>query len=267
MIRKLYLRLYYLLQRLWLKIALKDENQVFSRSLKGLKFECSNKWAYLSALQEIYIDETYAIDPRISVDNILDIGANFGFSVAFLKQKYPNSRIVAFEADGEIFKFLNKNVTQNNLTNVELINGAAWIKDDTLTFHQDCSQGGSLIKSDLHSKSMSVKAYDIRRYTDKKWDLLKLDVEGSETAIIEHIGNNLRNFKLVFIEYHEHKAEVGSLSKILSQLEANGFKYSFQPIFGSESLFQEYKANKAFDLQLNIFAIKKDLLKDLSINQ
>ncbi len=252
----------YFIERYWFKISLRDDNQLFVRSLKGNKFFCTNRWAFLSALKEIYIDECYRIDPNYKINGILDIGANFGFSIGYFKQHFPAARITAFEADSFIFGYLQKNITENNLKDVEIINAAAWIKDEILEFHQDFSQGGSLKKSDIHSAKISIEAKNIKPYTSTKdYDLLKIDIEGSETELIKHIGADLKNFKLVFIEYHESKGEIGSLSNILQLLEENGFKYSLTKILGSGNLFSDYVHSTAFDLQLNIHAVKKELLK------
>lgn len=265
MIEKKILKLYYYLQRVWLKFALRDPKQEFKRSINGTTFTCNNKWAYLSALQEIYLDECYSINPKISIKKILDIGANFGFSVAYFKNHFPHSEIIAFEADRDIFRYLEMNIEKNSLPNVKLFNGAAWIENGFLSFHQDFSQGGSIRKSAIHKSVIDIKSFDLRDLTkENNFDLLKMDIEGSEVELIEHISADLKQFKLIFIEYHESRGEVGKLSRILKVLEDNGFKYSFSKIYGTESLFRSYISNSAFDYQLNIFAARADQLSLLS---
>lgn len=264
MLHKLFLKLQYFFQRKLLKITLKNEKDPFERTLNGNRFYIQNKWSYLSALKEIYIDECYKLTNSIKIQSVLDIGANLGFSVAYFKTQFPECKITAFEADPSIFEYLQKNVSSNQFTGVTLMNGAAWVQDGELEFHQDHSQGGSLQRSELHKNTTKVKTFDLRRIinTSGPWDLLKIDVEGAETAILTHIQNDLKDFKAIFIEYHEHKGKIGSLSQLLNILEVNGFKYSISPIYGSKNIFNEYVSNEAFDLQLNIHAVKLNLLEN-----
>lgn len=264
MLHKLILQFYYLFQRAILKLTLKNDKEIFERKLMGHRFLIQNKWSYLSALKEIYIDECYSLSKSLKINSILDVGANLGFSVAYFKGQFPDSKIVAFEADPVIFDFLKKNVARNNFTNVTLINGAAWVDEGMLEFHQDHSQGGSLLKTDLHKTTTNVKTYDLRKVIRDSggWDLLKIDVEGAEVKILDHIKDDLKTFKAIFIEYHECKKNIGGLSHLLKVLEDNNFKYSISPIYGTKNIFNEYIANDAFDLQLNIHAVRMDLLAD-----
>lgn len=230
----------------------------------GNKFVCQNKWSYLSALKEIYIDECYQISEKLQIDSILDVGANLGFSIAYFKKQFPDCRITAIEADPKIFNFLERNIKNNNFNRVTLLNGAAWTQDGEMDFFQDHSQGGSLHKSNIHVEATKIKTYDLKKIIDSSsnWDLLKIDVEGAEVELLTHIQNELKIFKAVFIEYHEHKEKSGQLSQLLKILEENGFKYSLSPIFGSQNILKEYFSNNAFDLQLNIHAVKMNYLKD-----
>lgn len=259
---KLFLKFYDLFERLFLKVSLKNEQEIFHRHFMGNKFSCQNKWSFLSAIKEIYIDECYKISSKININSILDVGANLGFSIGYFKKQFPDAQITAFEADPQIFRLLKNNVLSNNLSNVSLINGAAWIHDGKLEFFQDHSQGGSLIKTKLHTDKIETKCYDIKKFVDNsQWDLLKIDVEGAEIEIIKHLADSIHKFKLVFIEYHEDKNKTGRLSDILGILERTEFKYSLFPVFGSLNLFSEYHENEAFDLQLNIHAARIDQIK------
>ena len=56
------LKLYYFFQRLILKITLKSDSETFARRLMGNKFSCQNKWSYLSAIKEVYIDKCDIFD-------------------------------------------------------------------------------------------------------------------------------------------------------------------------------------------------------------
>src|SRR5207248_7768176 len=56
----------------------------------------------------------------------IDVGANIGtFTIPAAKHVGSLGKVVAIEASPEVFKVLQKNVTQNNAANVELIGSAA----------------------------------------------------------------------------------------------------------------------------------------------
>jgi len=55
---------------------------------------------------------------------IIDGGENIGLSVIYFKQAYPNSRLIAFEPDPDIFKILENNCENIALTKVKLVNKA-----------------------------------------------------------------------------------------------------------------------------------------------
>jgi FkbM family methyltransferase len=75
---------------------------------------------------------------------IYDCGANIGVSALYYKILYPGSIIKAFEADSNIAGILKSNLTVNNIQGVDVINKAAWINNDGVTFNVDNADGGSV---------------------------------------------------------------------------------------------------------------------------
>lgn len=257
--KRLFLKIRYIVERGLFKIMPKRDSYV--RKLDGYSFKFSDKWSYLSALKEIYIDEVYKIHPKISIQSCLDVGANLGFSVAYFKRRFPQAHITAVEADPEIFNFLEANILANDLKSVELIRGAAWVRNEKVMFHQDHSQGGALSEHSTHKSNVMIAAFDLKEIIkSRSWDLLKLDIEGAEAEILQHVSDEIGRFKFIFIEYHESTFEIGRLSGILSLLEENGFKYSVTKVHGTENMFFSYDRKSRFGLQLNIHAVKNDIV-------
>ena len=70
-------------------------------------------WTYL----ELFLNESYKFIPRSEKNDpiIIDCGANIGVSVVYFKKLFPKSKIIAFEPDPFLFKYLKKNIEKNGL--------------------------------------------------------------------------------------------------------------------------------------------------------
>ena len=72
--------------------------------------------SFLSAYNSIFVESCYDfISTRVDKPHILDCGANIGLGTLFFKQRYPDSTVIAYEADPQIFQILKKNVADNHL--------------------------------------------------------------------------------------------------------------------------------------------------------
>ena len=88
-------------------------------------------------------------------------------------------------------------------------------------------------------------------------DFLKMDIEGAETEAIL-ASRNLRHVPQLFVEYHSFKGADQSLSALLEKLSSSGFRYYIHSHFCSPRPLTEEKLQLGLDLQLNIFAIRKN---------
>ena len=74
--------------------------------------------------REIWVHHAYYIDDLESPKRIVDMGAHIGLATLYFAQMYPEAKIVAYEPDHANFELLTKNISENNLLNVELIQAA-----------------------------------------------------------------------------------------------------------------------------------------------
>src|SRR6478672_5618518 len=75
-----------------------NPGKVRSHILFGKEFFFINPSELMHGLNEIFIEEVYkqSLPPN---PYIIDCGANIGLSVIYLKQMFPDARIIAFEPD------------------------------------------------------------------------------------------------------------------------------------------------------------------------
>lgn len=212
----------------------------------------------ISTYNGIFENEVYKFDSLTKHPLIIDLGANIGLSVLYFKQLYPNAKIIALEADPNIFKFLEKNISSFQLKEVTLINKAAYHFNTVLHFLAEGADGGKIAEGSIGT--IEVEAIDVYTLFPENTiiDFLKIDIEGAEVRVLERFGEKLKFVKKVFIEYHsETKIFPQELSKIFSILENYGFRYHVQHLYNKQTPFLNFKeTDNSFDLQLEIFAWK-----------
>lgn len=210
-------------------------------------------------IKDIFIEQIYSYRSKSETPVIYDCGANIGLSILFFKEIYPNCKIKAFEADKNIFKYLEKNITKNKIQNIELFNNAVWVNNETLFFNSEGADGGSLVGNNNSIEKQEVQGIrlkDMLLNEENVVDFLKIDIEGAETAVIFDCNEALSKVNNICIEYHSFLNTPQELDKILSVLSRNGFRYHIETINHKNQPFLNKNNWNNMDLQLEIFGYK-----------
>jgi FkbM family methyltransferase len=225
-------------------------------SVHGWDLVVPDAASFLSTYRELFVNGIYSFESADPAPRILDLGANIGLSVLFFKRQHPAARIVAFEADPEIFSYLERNVRANGLQDVELINAAAWVADTTLRFLPDGADGGRVAgPGQGGAQATEVKAVNLSAFLNgRSFDFLKMDVEGAENQLLPAIRHHLRAVPRLFVEYHSRVGEKQELAGLLSLLSAEGFRVHLHSPHPSRAPFLGVAPVAGFDLLLNVFA-------------
>ena len=211
--------------------------------------------SFLFMQGEIFEQQIYRFQADGQTPYIIDGGANIGLSVIYFKELYPQSRIVAFEPDDEVFLTLQKNVQERGYENVELLRRALWSSETELSFMREGADGGRLSQGD-DLKSKTVRTARLRDYLDRKVDFLKLDVEGAETEIMIDCEDLLGNVENLFVEFHSFVDSPQTLHTVINILANAGFRLHIHPPVTSPQPFFYRHVNLGMDMQLNIFAFR-----------
>ena len=229
--------------------------QPISIKLNNLELTAPDAASFASMYEEIYVDRIY--ETSESIGRVLDLGSNIGISVLWFQEFYPESEVVAYEADRDIFKYLENNT--KNCKGVSIINEAVWHRDEILQFNPEGADAGRISDDQGTEKSVAVQAKDIRKILDEKgpFDYIKMDIEGAESEVIPACRGFLNDTKYIFCEYHSTFESRQSLSKILGVLYDEGFRVHIKSIATSKQPFVKiYESIAGYDMQLNIFAWK-----------
>src|SRR5438552_3612860 len=119
---------------------------------------------------------------------------------------HPRARITAFEADPSIYQVMVENLRRNGATDVETVQAAVWNKTGEIEFHSEGADSGA-IATRAHRESGAIRPVPSLRLRDvlddEPVDLLKLDIEGSEAAVLDDCRGALGNVRALALDLHE----------------------------------------------------------------
>jgi len=250
-------------ERFFFKLSLKYGNikryTPITISFINFKFDLPDALSFIWQFKEIFVEEYYRFETSSKDPVIYDCGANVGTSCAFFKWIYPDSRIVAFEPNPIIAEYLKKNISNNSLKDVEVIDKAVWTDDKGIELGMEDADASSIYLEANKTKVESVRLKDLLDKEDRL-DMLKIDIEGAEVEVLKDCRESLTNVKNLFVEFHSYRNEPQRLAAVIDVLESAGFRYFLmQPENRISPLINHFnKSNPGMDLQLNIFAFRPD---------
>ena len=152
------------------------------------------------------------------VDIVLDVGANIGiFTVACAKKV---RMVISIEPEAENFKLLTKNVKENSLPNVYLLNYAV---SDIAGIVRITGTGGTAHVSAESGLSANAKTLDgiLEEIGNPEISVLKIDIEGYEYKALSTF-HALSSVRQIIVETHS-----GLLTdEVINLLEEKGFSIS-----------------------------------------
>ena len=93
---------------------------------------------------------------------------------------------------------------------------------------------------------------------EKKFDFLKMDIEGAEEFVLPACKEHLAEVEYLFVEYHSKADRNQSLNEIINIMAGAGFRLHIQSVLPCHSPFVERRIYSGFDLELNIFGFRDD---------
>lgn len=224
----------------------------------GNKFKYVDKASFDYIFNELFVNNIYKFNTNSRIPYIIDCGANIGLSVVYFKRNFPNAKILAFEADPDIFNILKENLSSFNYDNVTILNLALWDTETELNFYCEGADSGRIEnKLNTDKKYVICQSVKLSTFLDQKVDLLKIDIEGAEVRVLKECKGFLNNVDKLFVEFHSFSNLKQELSVLLQILEENNFRYYITNV-GSEvkSPFISIVEYLEIDNSLNIFAFR-----------
>lgn len=220
----------------------KSEQQADVRTVEreGLKFSFRHSEEFDAIYQAVFKDKEYDFTTDNPAPRILDAGSHIGVATMFFKTRYPAAQVTCFEPSPVTFPLLQRNIAQNGLEGVTLVNAALASQRGETSFYVENPQDGQVpytwgdsaaknkwVEEDPAAyKTIPVQTTVLSDYLDEPVDLLKLDVEGSEANVLAEAGKKLQNVQQIFMEFHGSSTNPDNESaRVLELLKKNGFTY------------------------------------------
>jgi FkbM family methyltransferase len=180
---------------------------------------------------------------KIDCDFIIDVGANRGQFSLVSRLVKPGVPIVAFEpipAEAEVFRRVN-----SGFENIQLHQVALGDKANETKIHLSRSADSSSLlpigemqaklfpaTDEIGTEKVSVKKLDDFKAEWKRYSriLLKIDVQGSELAVLKGATETLKNCAHVYVECSEIELYIGQAMyrDVATFLEQQGFRLQFR---------------------------------------
>lgn len=152
----------------------------------------------------------------------IDCGAHEGESIRTFRKLYKDANeyeLHSFEANPDLFKYFEGDSEITKLSNFTFHPYAVWKHDGVVNFYKDTSSNNSRSGSSINSKKqnlekepISAPCIDLAKWITSNYSItdyivLKLDIEGAEYELVEHLiaKNAFAYVDILYIEFHSRK--------------------------------------------------------------
>lgn len=178
---------------------------------------------HLWAANEVLIERVYQLDVvPFTPDLVLDLGANIGLFTLLAAKQWPNASFVCVEPHPTTFSFLCDNLALNGVNVMKLQCaldsevGVKFMENDGAVFQR-------LSNRSTETRVMTLRLDALLPDNPNLKLLIKMDIEGAEVAVLDHLRARLPDQSFVFLELHKGDE---SLRWIHDWAAKNGFQFS-----------------------------------------
>jgi len=186
----------------------------------------------INLFEEIFVFETYYFASSVAEPFIIDCGSHLGVSILYFKKLYPFGTVLGFEPHANTFSLLQSNINNNQLRDVSIYNVALAGHEGKSAFYihpSDNTLTPGLHHGDAKSEAGEVETRKLSGFINRQVDLLKIDVEGSETEILRDLlsSGKIGFIREIILEYHPEFAKT-TLDQLLQDLKVAGFSCVYE---------------------------------------
>jgi len=156
---------------------------------------------------DILLRGEYGLDLPFSPKAIVDAGANVGMASIYFAHRYPEAKIIAIEAEASNFALLADNVRPYPA--ITPVHAALWNRDGQIGINEPdpaIEASGNWAFVTCEGTGVEVRAVTMatlmRETGISSFDLIKMDIEGSEIEVFED-AEWLDGAGCVMVELHD----------------------------------------------------------------
>jgi len=194
------------------------QNIVIYRFRNGVKLITRTGTCDRGLINAIWIEENYTRFPGFSVkddDIIVDIGAHIGVFSIFAAVRAKNGRIYSYEPFLENFRLLEKNISMNSLSNINIFNLGVCGKERERNLFVEKDTGGHNLYNNLNLGSREIRCTTIEGIFNSnnldQINFLKIDCEGAEYEILFNTPKDVfKKIDKISLEYHSSSSNLNT---------------------------------------------------------
>lgn len=176
----------------------------------------------IESIREVWVEEAYRLPVDLTPDTVVDLGANIGLTALWYAKRYRPSRVICVEPVADNARLARENLSTNGVQ-AELLEAAVGPGDGRVAFHEArASNRGRMGQSGRRVRMVSMDTVLARIPEDVSIDLLKIDIEGAEEAVLKADLSWLRRVRSLIVEFHPEWVDQSELVRLL---EERGFRY------------------------------------------
>ncbi len=228
--------------------------------LRGRSLHVNDGCDFVHMFRNAFYHQTCRFECETEHPLIIDCGANLGITVLYWKSLFPNSRIVAMEADPVICDMLRHNCGW--MSDISILEAAAWNEEGELDFNMEGNVGGhlaALSERTDQGETVKVRAIRLRDLLCEKVDFLKLDIEGAEVDVLADCFDRLSCVDRIFVEYHAFADRDQRIGQFFTLLEDAGYIVHVHDELPADQPFIRRPVINGKHHRLNVFATRNGL--------
>jgi FkbM family methyltransferase len=223
-------------------------------------FFAPNREEFARICDDVFAGHEYAFETRNRRPYIIDAGAHVGVATHDFKRRYPRARVLALEANPATVALLRRNVSHNGLDDVRVVHAALAPQAGEIALYTggeeaSSSWGDSAVRQpwheEAHAATVRVPAVTLSSLLTEPVDMLKLDIEGLETAVLAEAAPLLHRVRRIALEFHGTRANPDNdVSRLANTLESAGFRVDVRQ-FGASVAIPAIQRDDPFWLMIH----------------
>ena len=201
------------------QIEIKIDNFVFEIDIRE---SIERKTYFIREYEKKRMEQLHYLSKKNNSEILIDIGANIGFYSILSSDRFE--QIYSFEPNERNFKILKKNIQNNKLNNIQILNFGLGEKEEILLGNSNSkgelfqTSGFAISKDNKKGESVLIKKGDDVLKFKNKTLTIKIDVEGFELFVLNGLKRTLiNNWCVLQIEiWEKNNDEVHRFLKSLS---------------------------------------------------